>query len=162
VSIIPVHRWGVRYTNATGEAASYRGVIEFFLDPANEASAHLVYPGSAVPGEQTQMVAWSQAAWTEAADNRRSVEIESADAIWLGQDALGLAQLARIVGYLLTRFRLPPVWSAERGFCRHADLGAAGGGHLECPTTDLHVWNAFVKMVQAQHARGGYRRVYGR
>lgn len=162
VELVAVHRWGVRYTNATAEAASYHGVRDWFRNPRNGASSHLVYPGSAVPGEQAQMVAWSEAAWTEAADNRRSVEVESADAIWLGADAAGFAQLARIVGYLLVRFHVPAVWSAERGFCRHADLGQAGGGHLECPTTDLHLWRAFVELVQENVRRGGYRKVYGR
>ena len=161
VEIVVVHRWGVRFTSEQAERTSYHGVVAYFTDPANRASAHIVYPGAAQSGEATQMVRWSEYAWAEAAYNPVAVEVEAADAIWLGHDPLGLAQLARIVGFMLTAAKLPPVWSHVRGFCRHADLGAAGGGHTACPTTDLALWRHFVKLVQAEHARGGYRHSWG-
>lgn len=162
VDLVVVHRWGVRYTTEPAEAKTYEGVINFFSNPANQASAHVVYPGSAVPGKATQMVRWHDYAWTEAAYNPVSDEVESADAIWLGQDEDGFRQLARIVAFLLTRRGLPPLWSHRRGFCRHADLGQAGGGHLACPTTDLALWRRFVRAVQAEHSRGGFRNSWGR
>lgn len=161
ISLIVVHRWGVRYTDQSAEARSYQGVINWFLNPGNQASAHIVYPGSAVPNEATQMVHWADYAWAEAAYNPAAQEIESADAIWLGKDPDGMTQLARIVAYLLHRHGLPPVWSTAKGFCRHADLGAAGGGHTECPTTDMAVWRGFVRQVQAQAKRGGFRSHWG-
>jgi hypothetical protein len=157
VNLVVVHRWGVRYTTREAEAHSYRGVINFFSDPKNKASAHVVYPGSADANWATQMVAWSHYAWAEAAYNPDADEIESADAIWLGKDPAGMAGLARIVACRLHARGLPPVWSSRRGFCRHADLGAAGGGHTSCPTTDLKVWRHFVSLVQEQHSRGGCR-----
>lgn len=162
VSLVVVHRWGVRYVSEPAEAHSYQGVITYFMDRAHQASAHVVYPGSAVPDEATQLVRWTDYAWAEAAYNPAAVEIESADAIWLGKDAHGFAQLARMVAYLLHHYQLPPVWSHRRGFCRHADLGAAGGGHLACPTTDLALWRHFARLVQAEHLRGGFRKVWGR
>jgi hypothetical protein len=152
----------VRFTSEKAEAASYQGVIRHFRDPANRASAHVVYPGSAVAGVAAQMVPWSEAAWTEAAYNPSSVEIESADAIWLGHDQHGFQQLARMAAYLLHAYSLPPVWSHERGLCRHGDLGAAGGGHPSCPTTDLHLWRTFVSRVQYEHERGHFRHRWGR
>ena len=161
VELVVVHRWGVRYTTEPAEAITYEGVIRFFSDPKNEASAHIVYPGTAVPGKATQMVKWHDYAWTEAAFNPVSDEVESADAIWLGHDPKGFRQLARIVAFRLHKRGLPPVWSHRRGFCRHADLGQAGGGHLECPTTDLALWRKFVKAVQQEHARGGFRNSWG-
>lgn len=161
VDRVVLHRWGVRYTDEHGEALSYEGVVHYFQQPASQVSSHFVYPGSAVPNEITQMVRYADYAWTEAAYNPTSVEIECADAIWLGHDAPGLEQLAHTVGFLLHHFQLPPVWSHERGFCRHADLGAAGGGHLECPTTDLAFWRMFERSVQHNYNLGGYRRFWG-
>lgn len=162
VNLVVVHRWGVRYVSEPAEKVDYEGVVRFFSDPANNASAHIVYPGSAVPGEATQMVAWGHYAWAEAAYNPDADDIESADAIWLGHDPDGLQVLARIVADRLKRRGLPPVWSHRRGFCRHADLGAAGGGHLECPTTDLALWRHFIRLVQSEHERGGFRPYWGR
>lgn len=162
VELVVVHRWGVRYVDAAGEAKDYAGVIAYFSNPANQASAHVVYPGSAVPGEATQMVAWSDYAWAEAAYNPVADDVESADAIWLGHDEEGLHVLARIVAARLHARGLPAVWSHRRGFCRHADLGQAGGGHLECPTTDLALWRRFVRLVQAEHERGHFRPSWGR
>jgi len=81
----------------------------------------------------------------------------SAHIVFPGSDVL-----ARIVAYRLHKRGLPPVWSHRRGFCRHADLGAAGGGHLECPTTDLPLWRHFVTLVRSELERGGFRATWGR
>lgn len=162
VELVVVHRWGVRYVDRPHEASSYHGVLDYLANPANRASAHIVYPGSAVPGVAAQLVRWSDLAWAEAAYNAVADDIESADAIWLGHDPAGLRQLARIVACRLHARRLPPVWSHRRGFCRHADLGSAGGSHPLCPTTDLALWRRFVVEVQAEYARGGCRPVWGR
>lgn len=157
---VVVHRWGIASTDA--EAASYESVVRYFADPANEASAHIVFPGSAVPGRAAQLVAWEDKAWAEAAYNASSDDVESADALWLGEDAHGLAVLARIVAFRLHVRGLPATWSAERGFCRHADLGVPGGGHTACPTTDLAAWRAFCALVEREAGRGGFRPVWGR
>jgi hypothetical protein len=162
VSIVVVHRWGVRYTSPAAEAASYQGVCLYFRDPRNRASAHIVFPGSSDAGAATQMVAWDQMAWAEAAYNPAADDVESADAIWLGHDPHGFAVLARIVAFRLHARGLPAVWSTRHGVCRHADLGAAGGGHTECPTTDLALWRRFVAAVQHETARGGFRESWGR
>lgn len=162
VDLVVVHRWGVRYTSQPAEAQSYAGVISFFSNPANRASAHVVYPGTAVPNEATQMVAWSDYAWAEAAYNPVADEIESADALWNGHDDAGFLQLARIVAFRLHERGLPAVWSHRRGFCRHADLGSAGGDHPSCPTTDPVLWRRFVRAVQAEFERGGFRKTWGR
>jgi len=168
VRLVVVHRWGVRYSSEKGEADTYRGVVRYFQDTAHEASAHLVYPGSAVPGEATQMVPWHLKAWTEAFYNPDSVEVESADAIWLRHDPAGFHQLAHIVVWLLHHWRLPPVALDAggvvhgRGFCRHADLGKLGGDHPACPTTSPHLWDAFAALVRHEHHRGGFRDHWGR
>jgi hypothetical protein len=153
---VVVHRWGVAYTGEPAEARSYEGVIREFKNPANKASAHIVFPGSAVPGKATQMVAWNEMAWTESEYNPTSDDIESADAIWLGKDPVGFQTLARLVAMRLHERKLPAVWSEERGFCRHGDLGVAGGGHTSCPTTDVAVWRAFARAVREQSIRGNF------
>lgn len=165
---VVVHRWGDRWPDARGEAAVYHGVVNYLAAGVrNNASAHIVFPGSAVPGEATQLVRWSDYAWAEAAYNPTSDEIESADALWVPDahgryDDAGLAVLARIVAFRLWVRGLPAVWSHDRGFCRHADLGSAGGGHTQCPTTDLTRWKLFVRHVQHESARGGFLRRWGR
>lgn len=162
VTRVVLHRWGVAYTTRAAEARSYRGVIREFLNPRNGASAHIVFPGSAVPGRATQMVPWDTKAWTEAAYNPTSVEIESADAVWLGNDPHGLAVLARMTAFLLHKYGLPAVHSTERGFCRHGDLGAAGGGHTVCPVpVGAAIWDAFSALVKHEAQRGGFLRVWG-
>lgn len=162
VQRVVVHRWGDPATTEQAEQATYHGVIGYFQNPAHQASAHFVYPGSAEPGHCTQMVRLADYAWTEAAYNPTSVEIESADLIWTGDDGLGLEQLARIVGWLLHHYGLSPLWSVDHGFCRHADLGAAGGGHTQCPTTDLAAWRYFAGRVAYQYHAGGYRKTWAR
>ncbi len=168
VRLVVLHRWGVRFTTERDEAASYHGVIRYFQNPAHDASAHVVYPGSAVPGEATQMVTWAQKAWTEAFYNPDSVEVESADAIWLGHDPAGFQQLAHMTAWMLHHWHLPPVALDPAGvvhgsgFCRHADLGRLGGGHTSCPTTDRRVWEDFVRLVRSEYHRGGFRDHWGR
>jgi hypothetical protein len=154
-----LHRW------AGGE---YENIVRYFQNPHNEASAHFVFPGAQKPDEITQMVPYSRKSWTEAAYNKTGISIECADAIWLGHDPKGFAQLARITAWLLHHFGLPPVWVRTRtfnfgkGFCRHADGGLPAGGHTQCPTTDLELWRQFVGRVQAEHRRGAFRRTWGR
>lgn len=155
-----VHRWG---------GGSYHGVISEFLNPANQASAHFVYAGQtgADAGKCCQMIPLAGKAWTEAAFNSEGVSIESADAIWLGHDPNGFAQLARIVGWLLHHEKLPAAWVHDphthaKGFARHADGGADGGGHTACPTTDMQLWAQFVERVKGEFAHGGYRTRWAR
>ncbi len=169
--LVVVHRWGVRYQSPEASARSYLGVLAHFRDPRNQASAHVVYPGSALDGggAAAQLVRWSERAWTEAAFNPVSDEVESADAIWLGHDWHGLQVLARIVAKRLRVRRLPPValhpeqaQTTGRGFCRHADLGAAGGGHTSCPTTDDELWADFAQLVAHEYQRRPFRPRWGR
>lgn len=164
VSHVVIHRWGVAYTSEGAEASSYEGVINCFKQRSFEASAHIVFPGTAVPGRATQMVPWDQAAWAEMAYNRSSDDIECADAIWLGHDPHGLAVLARIVAFRLHVRGLPAVYSAERGYCRHGDLGASGGGHYDCPVSSGSdpIWKAFEGLVAHETQRGGFRKSWGR
>jgi hypothetical protein len=86
VQRVVLHRWGVKFTDRPHERMSYHGVINEFREQGKPGVRPLRVPGSAVPNEITQMVRYADYAWTEAAYNPTSVEIECADAIWLGHD----------------------------------------------------------------------------
>lgn len=162
VERVVLHTWGVRFTTEAAEEKSYEGVVSYFQRPQSQVSAHFVYPGAAKPNEITQMVAYADYAWTEAAYNKTSVEIECADAIWQGKDKAGMEQLAHITGFLLRHFKLDPVHSIKDGFCRHGDLGAAGGGHTACPTTNMKLWDHFASLVKEHYQANQYRARWGR
>lgn len=154
-----LHRWaGGRYEN----------IIHYLQNPHNQASSHFVFPGAQKPDEIAQMIPRNKKAWTEAFFNRSGISIECADAIWLGQDAEGFAQLARVTAHELWHAGLKPVWvrgsrfDSRRGFCRHADGGFLAGGHTLCPTTDLDLWRQFVDRVRAEYVRGGFKKGWGR
>lgn len=160
-----LHRWGI----ADWRSESIDGVIREFLDPSKDASAHFVYAGEIGPnaGRCVQMVRYADSAWTEAAFNKEGVSIECADAIWLGHDPKGFARVARITAFLLHRFNLGGKWVRDPhthalGVTRHADGGSDGGGHTQCPTTDLELWGQFIRRVDAELALGGFRKEWGR
>lgn len=161
-----MHRWGITaFAKETIE-----GVIAEFENPANQASAHIVYAGEVGPsaGRCVQMVPLHLKAWTEALDNSEGVSVECGDAMWLGHDPEGFARAARIAGWLLLDEKLPAAWVRHphtthyHGIARHADGGAADGGHTVCPTADLELFAQFVARVKAEIAHGGYRKEWAR
>jgi hypothetical protein len=116
-----------------------------------------------------QLVKFADTAWTEVGDNARGVAIETGDPIWEGTDPAGFARLARIVAFLTQeRFELPVHWQREpnrhgnRGIARHADGGTFAGGHTDCPTTDIHLWEQFIARVQQEAAHGKFNDGWGR
>lgn len=161
-----MHRWGI----SDWKHESLDGIISEFLNPANQASAHIAYAGEVGKdaGRCVQFVALADKAWTEAADNPEGVSVECGDAMWLGKDPEGFARAARIAGWLLSHEHLPAAWVSKphtthtHGISRHADGGTADGGHTLCPTDDLQLWHQFVARVKAEIAFGGYRKVWAR
>lgn len=157
-----MHRWA---------GGSFASVCDWLSHPKSQASAHVVYAGGAGEdaGRARQLVPFAEKAWTESHLNPIGYSIESADAIWLGHDPEGFAQLARIVALLCHIHRLPAravsgagIVEGESGFCRHADGGALAGGHTSCPTRDLALWQAFAARVSAEYRHGGFRDKWGR
>lgn len=159
--LVFVHHWG---------GGTFPGVVDWLRDPSSQASAHVVYAGERGDhaGSAVQLVPWHLKAWTECELNPVGISIESADAIWTGSDPIGFARLARIVA-LLCRLHLDacrPVSSrgivaGSHGFTRHADAGALGCGHLECPTGDETLWTRFAERVVAEYRHGGFRSRWG-
>lgn len=168
VAMVVVHRWGV----SAWRSERIEGVVAYFENPSNQVSSHLVYAGEQGPdaGRCVQMVALEAKAWTEAAFNSIGVSVESSDRLWLDGDERGLHRLARIVGWLLRHFELPPrdlegdAVLHGRGFTRHGALGVNGGGHPDCPTSSPHdpVWHRFAGLVGDEYRRGGYRERWAR
>ncbi len=175
--LVVVHRWGNPPATTRTEAVSrLAGNVNYMCSPTTDVSAHVVYGGSLCPrsARAFQLVEWQRKAWTQADLNSVSLSVESADAIWtpratqttLTLDEDGLAQLARIVGFLCLRAGVPVRWArsaTQEGIARHMDLGALGNpnGHT-CPTTNEQLWRRFVKAVQGEVERGGYRKRWGR
>ena len=142
---------------------SYQSAIASMCDPKHEAAGHVIVRDDGK--EATQLVPWNCAAWACKAFNRRSDNIETPDWIWTGEltaeKLYVLKVCARIVAFRLHKRKLPARWSTDKGFCRHYDLGQAGGGHTD-PTTDKHRWLQFVELVRQEAERGGFRKTWGR
>lgn len=156
------HVWG---------GGTFDGVVSWLTNPESQASAHVVYAGRTGPdaGRAVQLVAWADKAWTECDFNARGLSIETADSVWQGHDPEGFAQLARMVALILHVHSWPVRWvradglvAGTRGHTRHADAGAAGCGHLYCPTSDLALYQQFADRVLAESRHGGFRSTYGR
>jgi N-acetylmuramoyl-L-alanine amidase-like protein len=138
----------------------YAGSIATLCDPGRQASAHVVVREDG--REATQLVPWNEKAWACVAFNSVSDNIELAGF----HDRLGSHELrvgARVVAFRLHKRGLPARWSRDGkspGFCRHYDLGAAGGGHTD-PTTRLLYWLRFVAWVKYEARRGHFRQTWG-
>lgn len=153
---------------------SYHGSIEALRDPhpdhpERRVSAHVIVRDDG--REATQLVPWNLKAWSCAAFNSLSDNIETPDTIWAaatleGERLHAFLVCARIVAFRLHIRNFPAVWIRGdgllqgRGFTRHVDLGKAGGGHTD-PTTDVARWRMFVAAVETQLRRGGFRRSWG-
>ena len=137
---------------------SYAGSVGWFTQSRSQVSAHIVL--SEDGARATQMVAWANKAWHACNFNPFSDGIEAAGFAAKGLGAPEWLALANIVAFRLHENGIP-CRSAENGtigagFCQHADLGAAGGGHHDI-TSDRDVWLHFVGLVtdglRASHAR---------
>jgi N-acetylmuramoyl-L-alanine amidase len=140
----------------------YDGAVSWFANSHSQVSAHIVLKEDG--SEATQMVRYRDKAWHASAFNSRSIGLEVAGFAKKGYGEHQWAVAARIVAFLLHSHGLPTRWARGGrgpGFCRHYDLGQAGGGHTD-PTTNDRVWARFVKRVEAEAKRGGFRKTWGR
>jgi hypothetical protein len=165
VSLVVAHRWAARVL--PDERRTYHGVIDHLCDPAADASAHIVYEGSEL-NEATQLVPWGMKSWACAHYNSASDNIEFPDDMWFGKDDHAFKVGARIVAFRCHVRKIPAVWVRGRdllagkpGVTRHYDLGAIGGGHAD-PTTNDALWRDFMRLVQLEVKRGGFREHWGR
>ena len=132
---------------------SWLGSVAWFAQSQSRVSAHLVL--SEDGRRAIQMVAWANKAWHVCAYNSDTEGFEAAGYMARGLGAPEWESLASIVAFRLHVRGLPPTWAKDgigKGFCQHADLGKAGGGHHDI-TADPKVWEAFVRMVQTEYAK---------
>jgi hypothetical protein len=140
----------------------YQSAVSWFSNRHSNVSAHIVLKEDG--SEATQMVPYAKKAWHCSSFNSRSIGLEMAGFAKKGYGESEWAVAARIVAFLLHKHGIPDRWAKNgqgSGFCRHYDLGAAGGGHHD-PTTDDAVWQTFVNRVKHEVQRGGFRPVWGR
>lgn len=145
---------------------SYHGSVEWLCNPRSQASAHILTEGNGTGvDEATQLVAWDRKAWHAMSFNSVSYGIEVDDDAWDGDDKGAFATAARIVAFLCHKTGIPAEWSKDPlhkpGVVRHFDLGAAGGNHMD-PTQDRLLWTAFLRQVNRELKRGGFRKTWGR
>jgi hypothetical protein len=127
----------------------YAGAVAWLCDPRACASAHLVMKADG--SEATQLVPLQYKAWAQCAFNSAgvSLEIEGYTAQGLADDTAKAA--ARIVAWLCRAYAIPPTWAQSgqgRGVCQHHDLGAAGGGHVDCSGVGSETWLRFMGFVK--------------
>lgn len=132
---------------------SYDGSIAWFSTPKSKVSAHYVLDKSG--DDATQMVQCANKAWHCCAFNSASIGIEMEGFEANGFPAEEWQSMANVVAYMLHAYGLPAQWATGgqgAGFCRHYDLGVAGGSHHD-PTMDPAAWQAFCQQVQQAAAQ---------
>lgn len=172
VSLPPLKtRWSPNYSSRNGAEVrlvvvhdtegGYDGSVAWLCNPRARASAHVVLREDGL--EATQLVPWNQKAWSCVDFNGVSDNLELAGFSSKWYSLSQLRRAARIVAFRLHKRNLPAVWARNgsgKGFCRHYDLGAAGGGHSD-PTTSTVKWLAFVALVKLEAQRGHFRAEWG-
>jgi N-acetyl-anhydromuramyl-L-alanine amidase AmpD len=132
---------------------SYAGAVAWFAQKISQVSAHLVMREDG--GEVTQCVALDANAWAVCAYNRQTISIEGAGSEANGFSDAWWATMATLVAWLLHRYDLPCREAASGvgdGFCSHADLGAAGGGHHDPAAVGTPRWAQFVRQIADAYA----------
>lgn len=140
----------------------YASAVSWFANSHSKVSAHIVLKEDG--SEATQTVPYSKKAWHCSSFNSRSIGLEMAGFAKQGYGEREWAVAARIVAFLLHKHGLPDRWARNgegSGFCRHYDLGQAGGGHTD-PTTNDTIWQSFVDRVKHEVDRGGFGPDWGR
>ena len=130
----------------------YAGAVAWLCDPNANASAHLVMKADG--SEVTQLAPLQFKAWAQCAFNSAgfSLEIEGYTAKGLSDETAKAA--AQIVAWLCRAYAIPPTWAQGgqgRGVCQHHDLGAAGGGHVDCSGVGSETWARFMGLVKDAH-----------
>ena len=101
--------------------------------------------------EVTQSVPLQFKAWAQCAFNARGVSLEIPGFTAQGVPEARWRAAALIAAWVCRAYAIPPVWApggVGRGLCQHHDLGAAGGGHVDCSGIGSPTWLAFVGYVK--------------
>ena len=98
-----------------------------------------------------QIVPLQYKAWAQCEFNDTGVSIEIPGFTAQGIPETRWRAAALIVAWLCRAYAIPPVWAkggVGRGVCQHHDLGAAGGGHVDCCGVGSPTWLAFMGYVK--------------
>ena len=110
-----------------------RAIAEFF--GRVDASSHIINDRE---GHDCRCVRDVDKAWTQAAYNPQALSIEQVEMEvksrqrWLKESKPQLNNTAAWVAYWSHKYGIPLQHSTKHGVCQHRDLGAAGGGHIDC------------------------------
>lgn len=130
----------------------YAGAVAWLCDRRANASAHLVMKADG--SEVSQLVPLQYKAWAQCAFNSAGVSLEIEGFTAQGMSADTMRSAALIVAWLCRAYSIPPTWAQGgqgRGVCQHHDLGAAGGGHVDCFGVGSDEWQTFMKSVDAAY-----------
>lgn len=123
-------------------ALTIQSLGSFFANPASQVSSHA--GADDTPNTIGQYVQDSEKAWTVAAFNPESVNLEMcAFASWstvewlkhphmLANCAAWIREEAKLHGIPIVKLTDAEAQGNGRGVCQHSNLGAAGGGHHDC------------------------------
>jgi hypothetical protein len=130
--------------HTTEGARTYQDLGAFFANPASGVSSHVGIDDT--PGVIGEYVKPNRKAWTQGNANGYSIAAEQcafaawSRSEWLDNHPQMLANTAAWVAEEAARFGIPinklTASQAQDGYskgvCQHIDLGAAGGGHVDC------------------------------
>lgn len=130
----------------------YAGSVAWLCDRRANASAHLVMKADG--SEVTQLVPLSSKAWAQCAFNSAGVSLEIEGFTAQGMSDETMQAAAKIVAWLCHAYAIPcqhAVGGQGRGVTQHHDLGAAGGGHVDCFGVADANWQKFMAAVKAAY-----------
>lgn len=119
----------------------YLGSVAWLCRAATQAAAHFCMPKTGA--EATQLVPLQFEAWAECSFNGGGVSLEVEGFTAQGMSDETARAAAQIAGWYCRGYGVPPVWAKGgqgRGLCQHHDLGAAGGGHVDCGEIGGDLW----------------------
>ena len=129
------------------------GSVAWLCSGKVQASVHLCMneDGSVV----YQLVPLNLKAWGECAFNSKGPSLEIPGFTAQGLPDARWRAAALIVAWLCRAYAIPPVWvpgGKGRGVAQHIDLGAAGGGHVDCTgKIGDAAWLTFMSYVKAAY-----------
>ena len=134
------------------EGPTAEGAVAWLCSPRAGASTHLVSRGDG--SLVYQLVPLAYKAWAQCAYNGQGVSIEYPGYTANGvPDALA-KQMGIEVAWLLHAGGLPcqhAIGGQGRGYCQHADLGAAGGSHHDCCAPGSSDWAKIEACIKAAY-----------
>ena len=119
----------------------YAGSVAWLCRAATQASAHLCMRKDG--GEVTQLVPLNCKAWAECNFNGRGISLEIEGFTAQGMSEQTMRAAALIAAWCCRVYGIPPVWAKGgqgRGLTQHHDLGAGGGGHVDCSEIGGDTW----------------------